>query len=256
MDMFDLAGKVALVTGSSRGIGRAIAIEMARAGARVVVSSRKIEACDKVVEEIRQNGGEAVAIACNISYRDQLEQLVAQSRAMLGPIDILVCNAAVNPYYGPLQETPDEAFDKIMNCNIRSNHWLCQMVLPDMAERGGGSVLIISSVTGQFGTTSLGAYAISKAADMQLTRNLAVEWGPKQVRVNCIAPGLIKTDFARALWENPKLHDAIIARYPLRRLGDPEDIAGPAIMLCSEAGRFITGQTIVIDGGGTISDSF
>ena len=256
MDMFDLAGKVALVTGSSRGIGRAIAIEMARAGARVVVSSRKIEACDKVVEEIRQNGGEAVAIACNISYRDQLEQLVAQSRAMLGPIDILVCNAAVNPYYGPLQETPDEAFDKIMNCNIRSNHWLCQMVLPDMAERGGGSVLIISSVTGQFGTTSLGAYAISKAADMQLTRNLAVEWGPKQVRVNCIAPGLIKTDFARALWENPKLHDAIIARYPLRRLGDPEDIAGPAIMLCSEAGLFITGQTIVIDGGGTISDSF
>ena len=256
MNMFDLEGKVALVTGSSRGIGRSIAIQMARAGARVVVSSRKLDACQIVVDEIREGGGEAVAIACNISYRDQLEQLVAQTREALGPIDILICNAAVNPYYGPLQDTPDEAFDKIMNCNIRSNHWLCQMVLPEMAERGGGSVIIISSVTGQFGTTSLGAYAISKAADMQLTRNLAVEWGPRQIRVNCIAPGLIKTDFARALWENPKLHDAIIARYPLRRLGDPDDIAGPAIMLCSEAGRFITGQTLVIDGGGTISDSF
>ena len=256
MNMFDLEGKVALVTGSSRGIGRSIAIQMARAGARVVVSSRKLDACQIVVDEIREGGGEAVAIACNISYRDQLEQLVAQTREALGPIDILICNAAVNPYYGPLQDTPDEAFDKIMNCNIRSNHWLCQMVLPEMAERGGGSVIIISSVTGQFGTTSLGAYAISKAADMQLTRNLAVEWGPRQIRVNCIAPGLIKTDFARALWENPKLHDAIIARYPLRRLGDPDDIAGPAIMLCSEAGRFITGQTLVVDGGSPTAMNF
>lgn len=256
MNMFDLKGKVALVTGSSRGIGRAIAIHMARAGAKVVVSSRKLPACEEVVVEIQQAGGDAVAIACNISERDQLEALVAETRRQSGPIDILVCNAAVNPYFGPLQDTPDEAFDKIMNCNIRSNHWLCSMVLPEMAERGGGSVIIISSVTGLMGSASLGAYAISKAADMQLTRNLAVEWGPRQIRVNCLAPGLIKTDFARALWENEKLLKAIVARYPLRRIGEPEDIAGAAIMLSSDAGRFITGQTLVIDGGGTISDSF
>ncbi len=252
-DLFNLTGKTAIITGSSKGIGQATARRMAQAGARVVISSRKQEACDKVADEIREEGGEAIAIACNISHKEELEHLTAKTREAFGAIDILVCNAAVNPHFGSSLEIPDSAFDKIMQCNIRSNHWLCQMVIPEMAERKDGSIIIVSSVTGMVGALGLGAYAVSKAADMQLARNLAVEWGPDNIRVNCIAPGLIRTDFARALWENPKIYEQTVAKYPLRRIGEPDEIAGAVVFLASPAGSFMTGQTMVIDGGGLVT---
>jgi len=251
--LFDLTGRTALITGSSRGIGRAIAEQMARAGARVVVSSRKLEACEAVVKEIRAAGGEAVAIACNIAEKSALTQLVSETRKAFGQIDVLVCNAAVNPHFGPSQEIPDSAFEKVLDCNIRSNHWLCQLVIPEMAERGNGSVIIVSSIGGLKGSNLLGTYGLSKAADMALARNLAVEWGPRNVRVNCIAPGLVRTDFARALWENPEIYEQTVRRYPLRRIGEPDEIAGTAIFLASRAGSFVTGQTIVVDGGATVT---
>ena len=253
INLFDLTGKVALITGSTKGIGRAIAQRMAEAGARVVISSRNQDACEAVAAQICASGGQAVAIACNINYREQLQHLVEESVRQLGQIDVLVCNAALNPWYGPSRDMPDEAFDKIMNANVGSAHRLCQRVIPAMAARGGGEVIIVSSIAGIQGTAMLGAYGISKAADMALARNLAVEWGPHNVRVNCIAPGLVRTDFARALWENPETYAATVARYPLRRIGEPDEIAGAAIFLASAAGSFITGQTLVIDGGGTIA---
>lgn len=251
--LFDLKGRTALITGSSRGIGRAIAERMAEAGARVVVSSRKLDACEEVVAAIKKAGGEATAVACNISNKLELQALVDRSREVFGKIDILVCNAAVNPHFGPTQDIPDSAFQKVVDCNIRSNHWLCQMVIPEMAERGDGSVLIVSSVGGLKGSASLGTYGLSKAADMALTRNLAVEWGPRNVRVNCLAPAIVRTDFARALWEDPKTYEAATQRYPLRRIGEPDEIAGAAIFLAARAGSFVTGHTLVIDGGATIT---
>jgi NAD(P)-dependent dehydrogenase (short-subunit alcohol dehydrogenase family) len=251
--LFDLGGKVAVITGASRGIGRAIAELYAEAGARVVVSSRKREACEEVVAAIAAKGGEAVAVACNINRKEDCAALVEASRAAYGRIDVLVCNAAVNPYFGPLAEIPDEAFDKIMGANIRSNLWLCRLVLPEMAARKDGVVIVISSIAGLRGTPSLGAYAISKAADMQLVRNLAIEWGPSNIRVNAIAPGLVKTDFARALWDNPETLEVTLRQTPLRRLGEPEDIAGAALFLAAPAGRFVTGTTLVADGGVTIA---
>ncbi|MDX1491798.1 MAG: SDR family oxidoreductase [Pseudohongiellaceae bacterium] len=253
MSLFDLTGKVALITGSTKGIGLAIAKRMAEAGAKVVISSRKQDVCDEVAAEINSAGGEAVAIACNINYKDQLQNLVEKSVEAFGEIDILVCNAALNPFYGSSQDIPDDAFDKIMDSNIGSAHRLCQLVLPGMASKGGGAVIIVSSIAGLKGSSMLGAYAISKAADMQIARNLAVEWGPKNIRANCIAPGLIRTDFAKALWENPETYKHTVSKYPLRRIGEPDEIAGAAIYLASDAGSFITGQTIVVDGGGTIT---
>ncbi|HBW83501.1 MAG: short-chain dehydrogenase [Gammaproteobacteria bacterium] len=253
MNLFSLEGKVALVTGSTKGIGRAIAYRMAEQGAKVVISSRNQEACDAVAAELRGKGLEATGVACNINYQEQLENLVNASRAAYGVVDILVCNAALNPYFGPSQDIPDAAFDKVMQANIGSVHRLCKLVMPDMAGSGSGAVIIISSIGGLKGSESLGAYAISKAADMQIARNLAVEWGPQNIRVNCIAPGLVRTDFARALWENPAIYQDTVSKYPLRRIGEPDEIAGAAVFLASAAGSFTTGQTIVIDGGGTIA---
>jgi NAD(P)-dependent dehydrogenase (short-subunit alcohol dehydrogenase family) len=253
MESLRLDGKVALITGSSRGIGRSIAEHLAAAGAKVVISSRKADACERVAGEIRSSGAEAISVPANIGDKAQLEQLVATTRKKWGQIDVLVCNAASNPYYGPMADMPDEAFNKILQNNIVSNHWLANMVLPEMAERNDGAVIIVSSIGGLKGSEVLGAYAISKAADMQLARNLAMEWGPNNIRVNCIAPGLIKTDFARALWENPELRKRYETQTPLRRLGDPEDIGGIAVFLASRAGAFVTGQTIVADGGVTIT---
>jgi NAD(P)-dependent dehydrogenase (short-subunit alcohol dehydrogenase family) len=252
MDRFSLKGKTAIVTGSSRGIGRAIAIAYARAGARVIVTSRKADACEAVVAQLRDEGLEATAVACNISNKEQVAALVDRSEEVYGPVDVLVCNAAVNPYYGPMSGISDEAFSKVMDVNIRSNLWLVNRIAPGMAERGGGAIVIISSIAGLTGSRVLGAYAISKAADMQLARNLALEWGKQGVRTNCIAPGLIKTDFAKALWDNPQTLAAALASSPLNAIGDPEDIAGAALLLGSDAGRFITGTTLVIDGGATI----
>ncbi len=249
MDLFKLTGKVAIVTGSSRGIGRSIAIQLAQAGARVVVSSRKLPACEDVVKTIRDAGGDAMAIAANISDKAQLEALVAETRAAWGGIDIMVCNAATNPYYGPMTGLSDEVFDKIMRNNVLSNAWLCNLAYPDMKAKKDGAIVIVSSIGGLHGSAIIGAYNISKAADMQLARNLAVEWGPDNIRVNCIAPGLIRTDFAKALHENPVLRAKVEGETPLRRIGEPDDIGGIAVMLASAAGRYITGQTIVADGG-------
>jgi len=255
MSLFDLAGKVALVTGSTRGIGEAIVRRLAEHGAKVVVSSRKADACERVAQAINDAQGAEVAlpVPCNINYREQLDALIAATRTKWGRIDVLVCNAAINPYFGPQLEMPDEAFDKIMAANVRSNHWLCQRVIPEMAERRDGSVIIVSSIGGLKGSSVIGAYCISKAADFQLARNLAVEFGPMNVRVNCIAPGLIKTDFARALWDNPEILKASTTGAPLRRIGEPDEIAGAAVFLASKAGAFMTGQAIVIDGGATIA---
>jgi NAD(P)-dependent dehydrogenase (short-subunit alcohol dehydrogenase family) len=250
---FRLDGKVAIVTGSTKGIGRAIAESMASLGARVVISSRKGEVCEQVAKSIRDAGGDAIPIPCNVSRKDEVEKLVAETVKQLGPVDVLVGNAGVNPYYGPLGGLTDEAFDRIMGTNIRSNLWLCNLLIPGMAERGGGSVTIVSSIGGIRGTAVLGAYGISKAADFALARNLAVEWGPKNVRVNCIAPGLVQTDFARALWENPEHLAKRNATTPLRRIGQPEEIGHIASFLASPAASFITGQIIVADGGVTIA---
>ncbi|MBI3701035.1 MAG: SDR family oxidoreductase [Afipia sp.] len=248
---FDLAGKVAVVTGSSRGIGRASAELLAQLGAKVVVSSRKADACQEVVDGIRKTGGDAHVIACNISRRNEVDALIDGTIKHYGHVDALICNAAVNPYYGPLLDITDEAFDKIMGSNVKSNIWLCGKAIPHMAERGGGSVIIISSIGGLRGSTVIGAYGISKAADFSLARSLAGEWGPKKVRVNCIAPGLVKTDFARALWEDEALLKRRTATTPLRRIGEPHEIAGAVAYLVSDASTFMTGQTIVIDGGVT-----
>lgn len=247
--LFDLSGQVAVITGSSRGIGRAIALRMAEHGARVVVSSRKADACEEVASAIRDAGGEAIVQACNIGRKEELQALRDRALAEWGQIDVLVCNAAVNPYFGPAAGIPDDAWDRVMASNIRSNHWLCNMVLPGMAERGQGAVVIISSIAGLRGTGMLGAYGISKAADMQLARNLAVEWGPHGIRANCIAPGLVRTDFARALWEDEANLRKRTRDTPLKRIGEPDEIAGAAVFLAAASGRFMTGQTIVIDGG-------
>jgi NAD(P)-dependent dehydrogenase (short-subunit alcohol dehydrogenase family) len=256
MSLFDLTGKVAIVTGSTKGIGEAIARRFAEHGAKVVVSSRKADACEETATKLNEEFGKdsevAIPIACNISYKEQLQQLVNQTKEKWGKIDTLVCNAAVNPYFGPSIDCPDEAFDKIINSNVKSNFWLSNMVLPEMAERGDGTVIIVSSIGGLHGSAILGTYGISKAADFQLARNIAVEWGPKNIRANCIAPGLIKTYFSQALWQDEKILSRSTEGAPLRRIGMPDEIAGAAVFLASPAGGFTTGQTIVVDGGQTI----
>lgn len=251
--MFDLTGKVALITGSSKGIGKSIAEQMAKAGAKVVISSRKAETCAAVTKELIGNGFEAISLPCNIAHKEQLQQLVDATMKHWGRIDILVCNAASNPAYGPTAKAGDDAFDKIMSNNIKSSWWLCNMAIPQMAERRDGAVIIVSSVAAIRGNSVIGLYGVSKAADTALVRNYACEWGPSNIRVNAILPGLVKTDFARALWENDALRRAREAQTPLRRLGEPEDIGGVAVFLASKAGSFITGQCIVVDGGSTIA---
>ena len=253
MNLFDLTGKVALITGSSRGIGKAIAEQMAAHGARVVISSRKAAACEEVAKAINAEHGEgaAIAVPASISSKEELQRLVKRAREQLGEVDILVCNAASNPYYGPMEGISDDQFEKILSNNVISNHWLVQEVAPSMRRRKGGAIIIVSSIGGMKGSTTIGAYNISKAADFQLARNLATEFGPDNVRVNCIAPGLIKTDFARALWEDPKVLERVTATAPLKRIGLPEEVAGTAVFLAAPAGNFITGQSIVVDGGVT-----
>ncbi len=255
MTLFDLTGKVAIITGSSRGIGRAIAERLAEHGAKVVISSRKVGPCEEVAAGINaaRGAGRAIAVPANISSKDDLANLVARTREVFGRVDIVVCNAASNPYYGPMSGISDDQFRKILDNNVIANHWLIQMVAPEMIERRDGAIVIVSSIGGLRGSPVIGGYNISKAADFQLARNLAVEFGPHNIRVNCIAPGLIRTDFARALWENPET----LARYnsttPLGRIGEPDEIAGVAVMLASKAGSFMTGQGIVVDGGVTIT---
>ena len=255
MELFDLTGKVAIVTGSSRGIGRAIAERLAEHGARVVISSRKAGPCDEVAAALntRYGQGRAIAVPASIASKDDLQRLVDETNAAFGQIDILVCNAATNPYAGPMAGIADDQFEKILQNNVISNHWLIQMVAPQMLERKDGAILVISSIGGLRGNALIGAYNISKAADMQLVRNLAVEWGPSNVRVNCIAPGLIQTDFAKYLWENPAILEKTVEPNPMKRIGQPDEIAGTAVYLCSPASAYVTGQTLVVDGGLTIA---
>ena len=254
MSLFSLTGKVAVITGSSKGIGKAIAERMAEQGAKVVISSRKAAPCEEVAAAINAKfgAGAALSIPANISSKEQLKNLVDETIARLGKIDILVCNAASNPYYGPMAGIEDDQFRKIFENNVLANHWLIGFVAPQMIERKEGSIIIVSSIGGLRGTPVIGAYGISKAADLQLARNLAHEYGPHNVRVNCIAPGLIKTDFARALWEDTEALQRRTSTTPLRRIGEPDEIAGAAVFLASRAGSFVTGQTIVVDGGVTI----
>lgn len=254
--LFDLSGKVALITGSSRGIGRAIAEEYARAGAKVVISSRKLDACEAVRDGINaeHGAGTAIAVACNIGRKEDMQRLVDETLSAFGKIDVLVANAAINPVYGPLSTVTDEAWDKIMGTNLRSTWQLCTMVIPGMAERKDGSVIVLSSIAGLRGNPVIGAYGVSKAAEAALVRNLAVEYGRDNVRVNAIAPGIVETDFAKALTDNPDIAKAVMRRAPLGRFGKPVEIAGVALMLAAPAGAFMTGQLIVADGGATIAD--
>ncbi|HAE27547.1 MULTISPECIES: SDR family oxidoreductase [Hyphomonas] len=253
MSLFDLTGKVAVITGSSRGIGKAIAEAMADAGAKVTISSRKPGPCQEVADAINEKHGDgtAIAVPANISSKEDLQAMVDATNKAFGKIDICVCNAASNPYYGPMSGIEDDAFAKILQNNIISNNWLIQMCAPQMRERKDGAVIIVSSIGGLRGSPVIGAYNISKAADFQLARNLATEFGVDNIRVNCIAPGLIKTDFAKALWDNPDTLKRSLAGTPLKRIGEPEEIAGAAVYLASKAGAYMTGQMLVVDGGAT-----
>ena len=255
MNLFDLTGKSAIITGSSRGIGKAIAEAMADHGANVTISSRKPGPCQDVASAINEKHGDgtAIAIPANISSKEELQRMVDATNEAFGKVDIVVCNAASNPYYGPLGDISDEAFEKILSNNIISNNWLINMCVPKMRERKDGAVIIVSSIGGLRGSPMIGAYNISKAADFQLARNLAVEYGRDNIRVNCIAPGLIKTDFAKALWDNPDTLKRSLAGTPMKRIGEPHELAGAAVYLASAAGAYTTGQSIVVDGGATVT---
>lgn len=255
MKLFDLAGKVAIVTGSTRGIGRAIVQHLALSGASVVVSSRKPDACERTLAELKAEGHDAIAVPCNVGYKDQCEQLVRGTLDTWGRIDVLVLNAAINPYFGSMQDMGDEVFDKMISTNLKAQLWLCKLVCPGMAERGEGSIIIISSIAALRGNSMQGMYGLCKAADIQLARNLALEWGAHGIRANAISPGLVRTDFAKVLYEDPERLQRRLEAVALKRLGEPDDIAGIAVCLASAAGRFITGQNIVADGGETIREN-
>ncbi len=256
-NLFDLSGQVAVITGSTKGIGRAIASRMAQQGAKVVVSSRKADACDEVAADIdanwAANGGEAMAFPCHAGDKERLQAMVDATLAKWGRIDICVPNAGVNPYYGPSIEMPDSALDKIFEVNVKAVYWLCHMCLPNMVERGSGSIIIIASVAGLKGNTTIGAYTVSKVAEHQIARNFSLEYGPKGIRANAIAPGLIKTDFSTALWTDPKRMEKVNNAIPLRRLGDPHEIAGAAVFLASKASSYVTGQVLNVCGGAAIT---
>ncbi|NKC12798.1 MAG: glucose 1-dehydrogenase [Gammaproteobacteria bacterium] len=256
MSLFDMSDAVAIVTGSTKGIGKAIAERLCEAGAKVVVSSRKSDVCEAVTADINKNiaknGGQAISIACHVGDDERLQYLVDSTLDKWGKITTLVANAAVNPYHGPSSGIPDSAFEKILDINVRSTFKLCHLVLPHMAQRNEGAIIIIASIAGLKGSTDLGAYAISKVAEHQLARNLAVEYGQHNIRVNAIAPGLIKTDFAKALWTDPVRLERVSSQLPLRRIGAPDEIAGTAVWLASAAGAYVTGQVINVDGGSAV----
>jgi len=255
VNLFSLRGKVAVVTGSTRGIGRSIVEEMAKAGAKVVVSSRKADACEKVRAELAAAGHEAIAVPCNVGYKEQCQKLVDTTLATWGRIDALVLNAAINPYFGPMKDLTDEVFDKMISTNVKAQLWLCNMVCPQMAERREGSVIIVSSIAGLRGNSKQGIYGICKAADIQLARNLALEWGPQNIRANAISPGVVRTEFARVLYEDPARLERRLSAITLGRIGEPQDIGGIAVFLASDAARYVTGQNIVADGGETIREN-
>ena len=253
MSLFNLKNKSFLITGSSKGIGKSIAFHAADHGAQVIISSRKIDACKETANEINEHCGAEVAfpIQANIAHEEELNDLVAQTNKLLGKIDVLICNAATNPFMGSMADIPSDAFDKVMNNNIKANHILTNLVTPQMIDRKDGVIIIISSVGGTIGSNLIGTYNISKAADIQMVKNITVEYGHHNIRANTVAPGLIRTDFARGLWENPVIHEQYTKTHPMRRIGEPDEVAGAVIMLASDAGKYINGQTIIVDGGAT-----
>ncbi|MGB3243514.1 MAG: SDR family oxidoreductase [Sulfitobacter sp.] len=250
MSLFDLTGKVALLTGASKGMGLAMAKAMAEHGATVVISARKQDALDAAAAEINALGkGKAFAVSCNVGHKDQLRALVDKTHTLAGPIDIVIGNAGVNPYYGKTSQIPDEAYEKTMAANVQSNLWLAQMVAPDMVAKGSGSMAFTSSIGAFKPSVMLGTYGMSKLALIGLVKNLAAEFGPDGIRFNAICPGLVKTEFARELWDNPEVEKRIKEDIPLRRLGEPEDFAGLAVFLASDASRYMTGQALTVCGG-------
>ena len=251
-DCFRVDGKVAIVTGSSRGIGRAIATSLARAGAHVIVSSRKLEACEDVVRVLTGEGLQATAMACHAGRADELARLVATCVDRFGHLDICVANAAANPAFGPLETLADEAWDKVMDVNLRSVFRLAKLAGAHLAKCGDGTFLAISSIGALRTEHGIGAYNVSKLALIGLVQNLASEWGPRGVRVNAIAPGLIRTDFSRALWDDPAIAARARSLVPLGRIGEADEIGAIALFLAAPASRYITGQTIVADGGATL----
>ena len=252
--LFDLTGKVALITGATRGIGLSIATEMARAGAQVIISSNEPRACEEVSEDLRRQGLDAIGIACDVGERAQIESLVGQTLSRRTRIDALVCNAGVAPHAGPIASATDADWDLTMTVNLRSALWLTSVVIPGMAQRRDGVVILTASLSSLRGNKGIGLYGLSKAGVAQLARNLAVEWGPSNIRVNAISPGLIATEFARPLTGNEAVLARRLAQTPLRRVGEPDEIAGVAVMLAARAGAFITGQNLIVDGGTLISD--
>jgi NAD(P)-dependent dehydrogenase (short-subunit alcohol dehydrogenase family) len=253
-DLFSLAGKTALITGATRGIGLAIARAYGRAGARLVITSENIDDCRHVATTLSREGIDAWPINADLGQQTDVNVLADAVLDRFGGLDALVCNAGVAPHMGPLATACDQDWDTTLTINLRSALWLTTALIPSMAARGGGSVVLMASIAGVRGNKSLGLYGLSKAALAQLARNLAVEWGPANVRVNAISPGVIQTEFARPLTDSPALMEKRLALTPLRRVGTPEEIAGVALLLATAAGGFMTGQNLIVDGGTTVGD--
>lgn len=249
--LFDLSGKTAVLTGASKGMGLAMATALAEHGAKVVISARNQEQLETAAQTINSLCGKnmAIPIEANAGQREAIENLVETARSRAGSIDIVIGNAGVNPYFGPTSEISDAAYQKTMTTNVQSNLWLAQLTVPDMVKKGAGSVIFTASVAALKPSEQLGTYGMSKLALIGLTRNLAQEFGPHGVRFNAICPGLIRTDFARELWENPKVEDRIQQQIPLRRLGEADDLKGLAVFLASDASRYMTGQALTVCGG-------
>ena len=252
--LFNLENKNVLLTGASKGMGLAMAKGLVNHGANVVISSRKLDQCEKAAKTINDSIDQekAFAYSCNTSIKDELNALVDFSMSKLGSITTLVCNAGVNSFFGSMSEIDDESYDKTMNTNVKSNHWLINMVSPSMKESGGGSIMITSSIAAFDASETLGTYSISKLAVLGLVRNYASELGPSNIRVNAICPGLVKTDFSKLLWENPDAEKATSQRMPLRRLGEADDFKGVAVFLASDESSFMTGQALTICGGASM----